>query len=104
MNSEDHFLPKMKIMELVSQISQERMEKEVVSGIQAFSEKFLSDILNRTCLISRHRGNDMVLPEDILFTVEKEFDYSFGSREICDAGRVPTSEHIERIAEIHRQK
>jgi hypothetical protein len=75
-----------------------------MTNLQLFSEKYISDLINRTYLISRHRGNDVILPEDILFTLEKEFDYSFGNREVQNIRKTPTNEHIDKLAEISRQR
>lgn len=104
MDRENHFLPKSKLLELINTISSERLEKEVTKNLQNYAEKFTSDVISRSILFSKHRGSNTVESEDILFTVEKEFDYNFGTRQISNVVNLPTDEHKERMAELSRHK
>ncbi|EJW02841.1 hypothetical protein EDEG_02782 [Edhazardia aedis USNM 41457] len=104
MDRENFFIPKQKMVDLFNRNNKEKIEKEVIQGMQMFSEKFVSDILNRTILFTKHRGSNIITSEDILFTVEKEFDYSFGGRFIKGSKSLPTDDHVEKMAEISRQK
>lgn len=104
MDRENHFTPKSKILQLINQISTERLEKEVTKNIQNYAEKFVGDVVNRSSMIAKHKQSDIVTSDDILFTVEKEFDFSFGSRVIKSANNAPLEEHKEKLAEISKQK
>jgi histone H3/H4 len=100
MNSENHFLCPKKLVRL---LKHSRIDKDVIRNTQLLAEKFLTDIINRTALLSKHKGKDAIDAADISFVVERDFDYSFGGREEYGVRRLPADEHIDRIAEISRQ-
>lgn len=104
MDRENHFLPKSKLNTFMSTYGNERLSPEVSLNLQNLSEKFLSDVINRTILFTKHRGSDEITSDDILFTVEKEFDFSFGNRQIRNVKNLPTDEHKEKMAEISKNK
>lgn len=49
-------------------------------------------------------GRNSICVEDLLYIIEKEFDYSFGQRMLNYERKPGTEEHIDKIAEIGRQK
>lgn len=100
MNIENHFLPQEKL----SKYTNKKIDFEVVKNLQSFSEKVLTDILNRSALLARHADKDIIDAEEISIVIEKDFDYSFGHRSIFPDRQMPTNEHIERMAELSRQK
>ncbi|TBU08905.1 putative subunit A of transcription initiation factor TFIID [Hamiltosporidium magnivora] len=105
MDNDSHFLPKQKILSLNSLIKvNNKIDQDVLNNLQQFSEKFVSDILNRTYLVTKHRQSDVITSNDIMFVVEKEFDYSFGQRTHFPYNSVPSTEHTDRIAEVSKHK
>lgn len=99
MSIENHFLCPKKFLKVVNK----KMDKEVIKNMQLLTEKFLSDIINRSALLCKHKGKEAIDNSDICFVIEKDFDYSFGAREIQESGKLPSNEHVERMAEISRQ-
>ncbi|ADM11143.1 putative transcription initiation factor TFIID subunit TAF12-like protein [Encephalitozoon intestinalis ATCC 50506] len=99
MNIEHHFLCPKKLLKLCNK----KIDKDVIRNLQLLTEKFLSDIIHRSALLCKHKGKNIVDNGDIRFIIEKDFDYSFGGREIQGSKSLPTSEHLERMAEISRQ-
>ncbi|KAM0675594.1 hypothetical protein GVAV_000961 [Gurleya vavrai] len=104
MERENHFVPKSKINNLLTQLSKEKITPEANANLQNLCEKFVSDVINRAMMFAKHRGSDEVTSDDILFTAEKEFDYSFGIRQIKQNKNVPLDEHKEKMAEISKGK
>lgn len=104
MDRENHFVPKSKILRLIDQISKERVEKDVSRNIQNYAEKVVNDVINRSAMIAKHKQSDIITSDDILFTVEKEFDFSFGNRVIRNTRNQPLEEHKEKVADISKQK
>ncbi|KAF7684338.1 Transcription initiation factor TFIID subunit 12 [Astathelohania contejeani] len=100
-DNEKHFMPKTKLKKLNPSY---RIDQDVLAILQQFSEKFIGDIINRTHLITKHRGADTMTADDIMFTIEKEFDYSFGNRSIITQKKPPTIEHVEKMIDINKQK
>lgn len=90
--------------ELLRKTTGKKMDMDVIRNMQGFSEKILSDILNRASLLTRHMGRDIMDVSEISTIVEKDFDYSFGMRTHIKERELPTPEHIEKIAEISREK
>lgn len=99
MNIENHFLEPKKLSKLVNK----KMDKEVIKNVQLLSEKFLLDIINRASMLCRHKGKSVIDTSEVSFVVEKDFDYSFGTREIINMNQMPSNEHIEKMAELTRQ-
>ena len=97
---DNHFLPQ----ENLQKISKTKIDPEVVKCIQSYAEKVITDIINRSSLLTRHAERDMIDATDISVIVEKDFDFSFGLRNLLEESTLPTNEHIEKIAEISRQK
>jgi len=101
MNSEDsHFLPADNLLK----ITNKKMDNEVIRNTQSYAEKVITDIINRSALLSRHVDKDVIEPTEISIVVEKDFDFSFGLRNIFEETNQPTGEHIERMAEISKQR
>ncbi|CAD25179.1 TRANSCRIPTION INITIATION FACTOR TFIID 20/15kDa SUBUNIT [Encephalitozoon cuniculi GB-M1] len=99
MSIEHHFLCPKKLLKLCNK----KIDKDVIRNLQLLTEKFLSDIIHRSALLCKHKGKSTVDNTDIRFVIEKDFDYSFGTREIQGTTSLPTAEHLERMAEISRQ-
>lgn len=99
MNLDKHFLDGKKLSNLVNK----KMDKEVIKNLQLLSEKFILDIINRSSMLCRHKGKSVIDTAEVPFVVEKDFDYSFGVREITNTNQVSASEHIEKMAELSRQ-
>lgn len=99
MNIEHHFLCPKRLLRLCNK----KVDKDVVRNLQLLTEKFLSDIIHRAALLCKHKAKNIVDSSDIRFVIEKDFDYSFGGREIQGATSLPAGEHVERMAEISRQ-
>lgn len=97
---ENHFLPSDKLQKA----SKRKIEPDVIKSVQNYAEKILTDIINRSSLLSKHNGKDLIDASDISVVIEKDFDYSLGLRAILEEQNLPTNEHTERIAEISRQK
>lgn len=100
MNADTHFLPPEKLMRVAGR----KMEFDVVKNIQGFSEKIITDTINRAALLARHADSEVIDVSEISIVIEKDFDYSFGLRSILNEQNVPANEHIERLAELSRQK
>lgn len=100
MNTETHFLPPEKLIRTAGR----KMEFDVVKNIQGFSEKILTDVINRAALLARHVDSEVIDVSEIAIVIEKDFDYSFGMRSILNERNTPANEHIERLAELSRQK
>lgn len=101
MSIEDgHFLPISNLL----RVTNKKMDNDVARGMQNYAEKIITDIINRSALLARHVDKDVIDAQEISIVVEKDFDYSFGLRNIFEEKNTPTSEHIERMAEISRQK
>lgn len=99
MNIDHHFLCPKKLVRMTNK----KMDKEVIKSTQLLTEKFLLDIISRSSILCKHKGKDVIDTEDLAFVVEKDFDYSFGIREILNMKNLPTNEHVERMGEISRQ-
>ncbi|OAG29645.1 transcription initiation factor TFIID subunit 12 [Nematocida displodere] len=54
---------------------EEKLDKEAAQIISQFTEKYISDILCRAALITKHKGNQAISGDDIKFVLETEFDY-----------------------------
>ena len=80
------------------------MDPEVVKCMQNYAEKVITDIINRSSLLTRHTEKDVIDAAEISIIVEKDFDFSFGLRTLLEETVLPTNEHIEKVAEISRQK
>lgn len=97
---ENHFLPAEKLIKATGK----KIEQDVIKNIQAYSEKIITDIINRSALLARHYDKDTIDASEISVIVEKDFDYSFGLRSILEEATTPSNEHIERMADISRQR
>lgn len=104
MDREHHFMPKSKLSAFVSTLGNEKITSDVSTSMQNLAEKFVSDIINRTILFTKHRGSEEITSEDIFFTVEKEFDFAFGVHQIRQTKNKPAEEHKEKLAEISKSK
>lgn len=97
---EGHFLPPDKLQKATGK----KIDQDVVKNIQAYAEKIITDIINRSTLLARHCERDTIDASEISVVVEKDFDYSFGLRSILEEAGTPSNEHVERMAEISRQR
>ncbi len=100
MNYEGHFLPPEKLVKL----TKKKMDFEVVKNLQSFTEKIITDILNRASLLTRHKNSDIIEAKEISIIVEKDFDYTFGIRTIGNTSKPSSNDHVEKMAELSRQK
>ena len=106
MDAENHFLSPKKLqrfLKLCNKDAGTKIDHEVVKNLQQLIEKFLSDIIHRSALLSKHKGKNIIERSEIQLIIEKDFDYSFGAREILGSNSMPSNEHIEKMAEISRQ-
>lgn len=97
-------VPRKKLVENLQKISAEKIDSEVINLLQKFSEKMVTDIVNRACLISKHKGQEFLNAEDVLFIVEKDFDYSFGRKRVDRSVKLPTEDHNTKVSEIRSSK
>ncbi|EPR79032.1 Transcription initiation factor TFIID subunit A [Spraguea lophii 42_110] len=104
MEKESHFLPKQKLSEFISSSTSSKPDKALLSSLQTFSEKFIADIANRAVLLTRHRKSQVLEVEDVLFTLEKEFDIVLTERIVNRTKRIPDDKHIAKMSEISRNK
>jgi len=95
-----HFLPQEKLVKLTNK----RIDTEAVRNIQTFTEKIITDIINRSALLARHNNNTVIGAKEISIIIEKDFDYSFGQRALLGEKNLPSSEHVDRLAELSKQK
>lgn len=101
MNPDDsHFLPADNLLK----VTKKKMDNDVIKNTQSYAEKVITDIINRSALLARHVGKDIIEPTEISIVVEKDFDFSFGLRAIFEEANQPVPEHIERLADISRQR
>ena len=100
MNSDSHFLPP----ENLVKVTNKKIDFDVIKNTQSYSEKVITDIINRSALLVRHADSDTIDVAEISIIVEKDFDYSFGLRNILVEKNLPSNEHVERMAELSRQK
>ncbi len=97
---ESHFISPDKLQKA----SEKKIEADVVKAIQNYAEKMLTDIINRSALLAAHNGSETIDVSEISIVVEKDFDFSCRLRTILEQENNPSNEHIEKIAEISRQK
>ncbi|ELA41594.1 uncharacterized protein VICG_01342 [Vittaforma corneae ATCC 50505] len=100
MPMDNHFLSSEKLQKITGK----KAEHDVVKGIQSYAEKIITDIINRSALLSRHYEKDVIDASEISVVAEKDFGCSFGLRSILQEANAPTNEHVEKIAEISRQR
>lgn len=53
---EQHFIPRTKLQKLVKATISDKCDREFIIALQFFSEKFVSDIVNRSNIIAKHAG------------------------------------------------
>ncbi|KAI5168392.1 hypothetical protein PAEPH01_0089 [Pancytospora epiphaga] len=99
MSLDTHFIP----AEKLAKHSKCKMDYDVTKNIQAFSEKILTDIINRSAIMTIFMGSDKITANEIAFVIEKDYDETFGIRSILKAKRQATEEHIEYKAELSRR-
>lgn len=76
MEEKTQLVPTKKLLELLEQLGpEEKMDKETISVISQFTEKYINDILSRAALLAKHRNSKVVTTGDVKFVLEKEFDY-----------------------------
>lgn len=90
--------------ELLKSVTGKKIDNDVIRHIQGFTDKIMADILSRASLLTRHVGSDVIDVNEIAMIVEKDFDYSFGMRVLIPERELPAPEHIERMAELSKQK
>ncbi|EIJ89400.1 hypothetical protein NEPAR06_2270 [Nematocida parisii] len=80
MDERAQLIPAAKLMAHLSLIDkEERIDKETITILSQFTEKYINDILTRSALLAKHKGNQVVTAEEIKFVLEKEFDYFIGT-------------------------
>jgi hypothetical protein len=95
-----HFLPQDNLQKL----SKTKIDPDVVKSMQGYAEKVITDLINRSSLLARHANKEIIDADELMIIVEKDFDYSFGNRSTMEEPNLPTDEHIEKTAEISRQR
>lgn len=100
MEEDQHFMP----AENLLKVTNKKLESDVIRNTQLYAEKVISDILVRASLLTRHVDKDTIDVSEISIVVEKDFDYSFGLRALYEESNLPTTEHVDRLAEISRHK
>lgn len=80
MDERAQLIPAAKLIAHLSLIDKdERIDKETISIVSQFTEKYINDILTRSALLVKHKGNQVVTGEEVKFILEKEFDCFIGS-------------------------
>ncbi|KAI5191679.1 hypothetical protein NEMIN01_1612 [Nematocida minor] len=80
MEERAQLVPAGKLTALLSLIDkEEKIDKETISILSQFTEKYINDILTRAALLAKHKGSQIVTGEEIKFVLEKEFDCFIGS-------------------------
>lgn len=97
-------VPKSKLQHVIKDITKLPFDREVITKLQQFSKKFVSDVVTRSAFISEHKNTNVITSNEIFYIVEKEFDYCFGDREILKSEKTPAAEHTEKMAELSRIK
>lgn len=101
MSTEDsHFLPADNLLK----VTKKKIDNDVIRNIQLYSEKVISDLINRSALLAKHVEKDIIDVSEISIIAEKDFDYSLGLRSIYEDTKLPSQEHLDRMAELSRQK
>ncbi|KAI5181777.1 transcription initiation factor TFIID subunit 12 [Nematocida sp. AWRm80] len=76
MEERTQLIPSAKLIELLRLIDkEEKIDKEAISTLSQFTEKYINDIITRTAAITKHKGKNTISEEEIKFVLEKEFDY-----------------------------
>lgn len=96
--------PRDKLQNMISDVTKQPFDREVINRLQQFSRKFINDVMTRSALLAEHKNLNIITSEEIFHVVEKEFDYSFGDRDILNANKHPAVEHIDKMAELSRHK
>lgn len=101
---EKAIIPRKKLIENLHKISDEKIDNEVIVLVQRFAEKMTTDIVNRACLISKHKELEFLCQEDVSFIIEKDFDYCFGKRKMNKNISLPAETYQAKVAEIRSNK
>lgn len=101
---EKTIIPRKKLIENLHKISDEKIDNEVIVLMQRFAEKMVTDIVNRACLISKHKELEFLSHEDVSFIIEKDFDYCFGKRKVNKNTSLPADIYQAKVAEIRSNK
>ncbi|KAI5149674.1 transcription initiation factor TFIID subunit 12 [Enteropsectra breve] len=99
-STNNHFV----IPEKLAKLAKRKIDHETMLNTQSFAEKIITDIVTRSALLAKHTQNNVIDIAEISLIVEKDFDYSFGTRVILPEKNLPTNDHIERMGELSRQK
>lgn len=101
---EKAIITRKKLLENLNKISDEKIDNEVIVLMQRFAEKMVTDIVNRACLISKHKELEFLSHEDVSFIIEKDFDYCFGKRRVNRNTSLPAEAYQAKVAEIRSNK
>lgn len=76
MEEKTQLIPNTKLSSALALIDkEEKIDKETVSTLSNFIEKYINDILTRSAIITKHKERTIIDEEEIKFILEKEFDY-----------------------------
>ncbi|ORD94072.1 hypothetical protein ECANGB1_1165 [Enterospora canceri] len=95
-----HFIPSEKL----SKMSKKKLEQDVIKGVQSFADKMVQDIITRATLLAKHNDTDVIDSPEVCSVIEKNFDRTFGIKATIPERNNPSDKHIEKMAEISKQK
>jgi len=76
MDEKSSLIPPRKLLSLLSLIDrEEKIDKDALTILSQFSEKFISDIVGKASLVAKHKGKSTITEEEVKFVIEREFDY-----------------------------
>lgn len=101
---EKAIIARKKLTENLHKISDEKIDNEVIVLMQRFAEKMVTDIVNRACLVSKHKELEFLSHEDVSFIIEKDFDYCFGKKKVNRNTSLPAETYQAKVAEIRSNK
>ncbi|KCZ77804.1 hypothetical protein H311_01179, partial [Anncaliia algerae PRA109] len=81
-NEDKSLIPKKNLLNLLTKHSNMKIEPEVTLQLQRFGEKMLIDVLSRASMLTKLKKKEIMTIEDVEFIFEKEFDYTFGKKEV----------------------
>ncbi|KAI4291202.1 hypothetical protein PAPHI01_0476 [Pancytospora philotis] len=98
MNAETHFLSSEKL----SGVTKRKIDPEVARSVQLFTEKIVADIVNRSSVVARFLGTNMITGSEVALVIERDYDYTFKGHIYFDGKHPANPEHISYMAELSR--
>lgn len=80
------------------------MEYEVLRAMQLFGEKIVTDIINRSSVLARFVGTNMITKNEVALVIERDYDYSFKGRTNFKDKHPINPDHVSYMAELSRQR